>query len=83
MTTTMDQKVRALVHKMLRGLAGEPAAPPDVANAAFAIMCLALSKMTDAKQREELLAKLEAAARDRVASLMREAQAGDGPTWLQ
>jgi len=83
MTTTMDPKVRALVHKMLKGLAGEPVAPPDVANAAFAIMCLALSKMSDAKQREELLAKLEVAARDRVASLMREAQAGDGPTWLQ
>jgi hypothetical protein len=79
----MDPKVRALVHKMLKGLAGEPVEPADAANAAFAIMCLALSKMNDARQREELLAKLDRAARDQVAILMREAQTGEGPTWLQ
>jgi hypothetical protein len=79
----MDPKVRALVQKMLKGLAGEPLVPADAANAAFAIMCLALSKMSDARQREDLLTKLDAAARGRVASLMREAQAGDGPSWLQ
>jgi hypothetical protein len=83
MRATMDPKVRALVHKMLKGLAGEPLVPADAANAAFAIMCLALSKMSDARQREDLLTKLDPAARDRVASLMREAQAGDGPSWLQ
>jgi hypothetical protein len=74
----MDPKVRALVHKMLAGLSGEPLVPPDVANAAFAIMCLALSKISDSAQREELLAKLDAAARDRVAALMREAQSRPG-----
>jgi len=79
----MDPRVRALVHKMLAGLAGQAVAPPDVANAAFAIMCLALSKMSDAGQREALLANLDSAARDRIASLMREAQAGEGTTWLQ
>jgi hypothetical protein len=79
----MDPKVRALVHKMLSGLSGEPLVPVDVANAAFAIMCLALSKISDTQQRDALLAKLDAAARDRVAALMREAQAGEGATWLQ
>jgi hypothetical protein len=39
--------------------------------------------MSDARQREELLAKLDRAARDQVAILMREAQTGEGPTWLQ
>jgi hypothetical protein len=68
---------------MLKELAGEPVVPADAANAAFAIMCLALSKMRDAGQREELLAKLDTAARDRVATLLREAQGGDGPSWLQ
>jgi hypothetical protein len=80
----MEPNVRGLVHKMLRGLSGEQVVPIDVANAAFAIMCLALSKVSDTHQREDLLSKLGAAARDRVASLMREAQADEAPaSWLQ
>jgi hypothetical protein len=69
MTVTMEPEARVLVQKMLKGLVGEPLVPPDVANAGFHIMCLALSKMDDA-QREERLAQLEAAARTHIFHLL-------------
>jgi hypothetical protein len=66
----MDPKVRALMNKMLQALISEePLDPPEVANAAFAIMCLALSKMDEA-QCDERLAQLEAAARTHIFHLL-------------
>jgi hypothetical protein len=47
----------------------------DVANASFVIMCLALAKM-DASERDPLLAKLDAAARSQVSSLLTGDDAG-------
>jgi hypothetical protein len=69
---------RAVFHLMLRALKGRPLVPRHVANASFAIMCLALSKM-DANERDALLAKLDAAARSQVTSFL----AGDdgGVRW--
>ena len=45
--------------------------PRNVANASFAIMCLALTKM-EPHERDHLLATLNAAARSQVTTLLTE-----------
>lgn len=80
----MDPKSKALMHKMLDALRSEqPLEPLEVANASLGIMCLALSKMRDAKQRDHLLTNLDAAARESVSRLMRGEETTGAPTWLQ
>jgi hypothetical protein len=70
-----------LLEKMLDPLRGEPLEPSVVANAAFAIMCLALSKMHP-QRRDEMLAALDAAARSQVETFLGEAGGDLDVEWV-
>jgi hypothetical protein len=65
----------ALMRKMLQALRGAPVVPRHVANASFAIMCLALTKM-EPHERDHLLATLNAAARSQVSTLLTDEDGG-------
>ena len=81
MSEKISRDDRVLMHRMLQGLRGKPVVPLHVANAAFAIMCLALTKM-DPNERDRLLATLDAAARSQVTSLLQKADEGGGLKWV-
>jgi hypothetical protein len=66
---------RALMRKMLQALRGQPVVPRHVANASFAIMCLALTKMQP-HERDRLLSTLNAAARSQVTTLLTDEDGG-------
>jgi hypothetical protein len=75
MPEKLTSNEQAVFRLMLQALKGRPLVPRDVANASFVIMCLALAKM-DASERDPLLAKLDAAARSQVSSLLTGDDAG-------
>jgi hypothetical protein len=81
MPEKMNPEERILLRKMLQALRAEPVVPRHAANAAFALMCLALSKMAP-DERDQLLGKIDAAARSQVTSLLQQADAGARLKWV-
>ena len=64
----MISTVKATMHKVVGAMADDLLPPRDLANAAFAVMVWASSKMS-AKERDKLLNGFSIAIRDRVSSL--------------
>ena len=64
----MISTVKATTHKVVGAMADDLLPPRDLANAAFAVMVWALSKMS-AEERDKLLNGFNIAIRDRVRSL--------------
>ena len=75
MAGKISPEERALMRKMLEPLRGRPVVPRHVANASFAIMCLAPTKMQPHEQGH-LLATLNAAARSQVTTLLTDEDGG-------
>ena len=64
----MMSTVKATMHKVVGAMADDLLPPRDLANAAFAVMVWASSKMS-AEERDKLLNGFSIAIRDRVSSL--------------
>ena len=64
----MMSTVKATMHKVVGAMTNDLLPPRDLANAAFAVMVWASSKMS-AEERDKLLNGLSIAIRDRVSSL--------------
>src|SRR6516225_4650563 len=64
----MISTVKATMHKVVGAMADDLLPPRDLANAAFAVMVWASSKMS-AEERDKLLNGFSIAIRDRVSSL--------------